>query len=145
MGSRSPLLHGTPSKQTSTPQRGQSPSSSLLSQQMVTAAIHIQLTIFGRTFSTVSEAWSYLLTLPEDRHYNILFEFTRPMLKLTKGVDKWLETAFTEVERLKKCTQSWKEREFREKWMPVEQRAKRIRETRAYIRQHTQFLCERHH
>ena len=45
-----------------------------------------------------------------------------------------LETAFTEVERLKKGTPAWKDAEFHEKWKPVEQRAKRVRETRGYLR-----------
>ena len=113
-----------PGKQTPTSSRGQSPSFSMQSQEMATTSDRLQLTILGRRFSSVDEAWTNILTLPDDRRCDAVVEFTRPLLTVAEGADEWLETAFTEVERLKKGTSAWKDAEFHEKWKPVEQRAK---------------------
>ena len=58
-------------------------------------------------------------------------------------IDNWLEAIFTEVERMKKSTAEWKRQGFQSKWRPVQERAKRVRDSRKKIDETINWLTNK--
>ena len=66
----------------------------------------------GRNFTSLSAAWTYIMTLTDERRYQALSEISTQLVRHFTEVDDWVEAIYTEVERLRRGTVEWKEKDF---------------------------------
>jgi hypothetical protein len=99
--------------------------------------------VYGRNFSSLRAGWVYIMTLADEQRYQALSELSTQLIRHSTEVDDWVETIYTEVERLRRHTEEWKERGFQEKWKNVREKAQAVRNSQKHIQQATNQLTHK--
>jgi hypothetical protein len=87
----------------------------------------------GRNFTSLRAVWGYVVTLADEQRYQALGQLSIQSMRHSAEVDDWAETIYTEVERLRRNTAEWKEKDFQERWRPVRERAHAVRNSKKHI------------
>lgn len=99
--------------------------------------------IYGRNFTSLRTGWAYIMTLSDEQRYQALSELSTQLIRHSAEVDDWVETIYTEVERLRRNTEEWKDRGFQEKWKNVREKAQAVRNSQKHIQQATNQLTHK--
>jgi len=83
------------------------------------------------------------MTLSDEERYHALGEISTQLMRHSAEVDDWVETIYTEVERLRRNTEEWKDKGFQEKWKSVREKAQAVRTSKKHIEQATNMLTHK--